>query len=163
MTFIINSESQNSSFENQTRNTKKVVAISGGFDPIHIGHVRLLEAGKKLGDYLVVILNNDNWLQDKKGFVFMPEFERKEILEALACVDAVLITKHLLGDSDKTVVRELKELKPNIFANGGDAIKGNELENKLCSELNIALAFGIGGEKIKSSSQLALNLKNQKL
>ena len=59
---------------------KIVVAVSGGWDPVHIGHVRLFNEAKKLGDELVVILNNDNWLRKKKGFVFMPQAERKEIL-----------------------------------------------------------------------------------
>ena len=69
-----------------TKPSKKkpvVVAVSGGFDPIHIGHVRMFERAKALGDELVVILNNDNWLKKKKGFAFMPEKERKEVIEAL--------------------------------------------------------------------------------
>ncbi|KKL27629.1 hypothetical protein LCGC14_2383250, partial [marine sediment metagenome] len=71
-----------------------VVTVSGGFDPLHIGHVRMFQEARKLGDRLVVILNNDNWLQKKKGRTFMSEQERKEILEALACVDEVVITDH---------------------------------------------------------------------
>ena len=73
---------------------KVVVAVSGGFDPLHIGHVRLMNEAKKLGDRLVVILNNDNWLMRKKGFVFMNERERKEILESFFAVDEVVITAH---------------------------------------------------------------------
>ena len=69
-----------------------VVAVSGGFDPIHIGHVRMFERARALGDELVVILNNDNWLRAKKGFAFMPEKERKEVIEALRAVDRVVIT-----------------------------------------------------------------------
>ena len=69
---------------------KVVVAVSGGFDPIHIGHVRMFERAKTLGDELVVILNNDNWLKKKKGFSFMPEKERKEVIEALRVVDRVV-------------------------------------------------------------------------
>jgi len=69
---------------------KKVVAVSGGFDPLHIGHIRLFQEAKKLGDELVVILNNDHWLRKKKGSEFMIEEERKEIIEALACVEKLL-------------------------------------------------------------------------
>ena len=65
---------------NKLKSKKIVVAISGGMDPLHIGHVRLIKAARKLGDELIVILNNDNWLKDKKGFVFMSQKERKEIL-----------------------------------------------------------------------------------
>jgi D-beta-D-heptose 7-phosphate kinase/D-beta-D-heptose 1-phosphate adenosyltransferase len=89
-----------------------VVAVSGGFDPLHIGHVRMFEAAKKLGDRLVVILNNDAWLRTKKGFVFMPQKERKEIIEALAAVDKVVITKHSRSDTDRSVTRELRKVRP---------------------------------------------------
>ena len=71
-----------------------VVAVSGGFDPLHIGHVRLFQEARKLGGELLVILNNDNWLLKKKGFVFMPQEERMEILEALSVVDRVVLTNH---------------------------------------------------------------------
>src|ERR1035437_3767043 len=99
---------------------KKIVAVAGGFDPIHIGHVRMFQAAKKLGDELVVILNNDNWLTDKKGKPFMSEAERKEVIEAIKGVDRVVLTDHTLGDPDKSVCRALKEIKPHIFAHGGD-------------------------------------------
>src|SRR5580698_524260 len=98
---------------------KVVVAVSGGFDPIHIGHVRMFEHARALGDELVVILNNDNWLKKKKGFAFMPEKERKEVIEALRVVDRVFITKHVANTNDMSISRELQILKPDIFANGG--------------------------------------------
>ena len=104
---------------------KIVVAVSGGFDPIHFGHVRLFEEAKKLGDELVVILNNDNWLQKKKGFIFMPEKERKELIEALQYVDRVIISGHGPEPEDMSVNTELKKLKPAIFANGGDRTQKN--------------------------------------
>src|SRR3989344_7433731 len=81
------------------RMKKRIVAVSGGFDPIHIGHVRLLNEARKLGDKLVVILNNDNWLFAKKGFVFMSEEDRKEILESLSAVDKVFLTEHTKEDT----------------------------------------------------------------
>ena len=135
----------------------KVVAVSGGMDPIHIGHVRLLQQAKLLGDKLVVILNNDNWLTTKKGKPFMPQEERKEILLALKCVDGVVITDHKSNDTDTSVCNELHKLKPDIFANGGDRKQGNIPEYDLCTELGIEMIFNVGGGKIQSSSWLINN------
>jgi len=132
-----------------------IVAVSGGFDPIHIGHVRLFQEAKRLGDKLVVILNNDNWLRAKKGHVFMPEQERKEILEALSCVDEVVFTKHPPNSEDMSVCRELSELQPHIFANGGDRYVHNIPEVAACEAIKCKIAFNIGrGGKIQSSSWL---------
>jgi D-beta-D-heptose 7-phosphate kinase/D-beta-D-heptose 1-phosphate adenosyltransferase len=137
------------------KTNKTIVAVSGGFDPIHIGHVRLINEAKALGDYLVVILNNDNWLRSKKGHEFMPQEERKEILESLASVDEVVITEHSPDDSDRSVCESLKMIQPNIFANGGDRKGDNIPEYKLCEELGIQMHFNIGeGGKIQSSSEL---------
>ena len=134
---------------------KTVVAVSGGFDPIHIGHVRMFERAKALGDELVVILNNDNWLRTKKGFSFMPERERKEVIEALRVVDRVVITKHKPNDKDTSVSRELRAVRPDIFANGGDRKFGNIPEVPVCEEIGCAMVFNIGkGGKIQSSSWL---------
>lgn len=130
------------------------VAVSGGFDPIHVGHIRLISEARKLGDRLVVILNNDNWLTDKKGYVFMPEHERREILLALSAVDDVVITEHTPGDSDRSVSRELAKLRPNIFANGGDRTSENTPEAATCREYGIKQVFNVGGTKVQSSSQL---------
>lgn len=132
----------------------KTVAVSGGFDPLHSGHVQLLEQARKLGDELVVILNNDNWLQDKKGFVFIEARERKELLLALRCVDRVIITDHKPGQKDSSVCRELRALQPSIFANGGDRNMGNIPEYELCEMLGIQMQFNIGGDKTQSSSWL---------
>ncbi len=138
---------------------KTVVAVSGGFDPIHIGHVRLFKEAKKLGDTLVVILNNDNWLRKKKGYSFLPVFERKEIIEAIKWVDKVVISYHQPNTKDISVCKELKRLKPNIFANGGDRFKDNIPEVAACININCKIVFNIGqGGKIRSSS--ALLLKN---
>ena len=137
------------------------VAVSGGFDPLHIGHVRMFEAARKLGDKLVVILNNDNWLKDKKGFAFMSQKERKEIIEMFPFVDKVIISDHKLGDSDQSVVRMLQKIKPSVFANGGDrdkkdaGTKSSSLnpELELCKKLGIKLVFNVGrGGKVQSSS-----------
>jgi D-beta-D-heptose 7-phosphate kinase/D-beta-D-heptose 1-phosphate adenosyltransferase len=134
---------------------KVVVAVSGGFDPIHIGHVRMFERAKALGDELVVILNNDNWLTKKKGYAFMPEKERKEVIEALRVVDRVIITKHQPNDSDTSVCRELRVIKPHIFANGGDRKLDNIPEVPVCEAIGCKMIFNIGqGGKIQSSSWL---------
>ncbi|MCX6789997.1 MAG: adenylyltransferase/cytidyltransferase family protein [Candidatus Kaiserbacteria bacterium] len=136
---------------------KRVVAVSGGFDPIHIGHVRMFREAKALGDELVVILNNDNWLTDKKGAPFMREEERKEIIEAIAGVDRVVITNHSLGDPDRSVCRALEEINPHIFVNGGDRKPDGDPvpEVELCTRLGIELVYNIGaGGKIQSSSWL---------
>ena len=133
----------------------KTVAVSGGFDPIHVGHLRMFIEAKTLGDRLVVIVNNDNWLKLKKGYSFMPEEERKEIIEGLKPVDQVLLTFHELGTTDMSVCRELRHLKPDIFANGGDRKADNIPEYELCRELGIEMVFSIGpGGKMQSSSDL---------
>ena len=153
------------------KNKKIVVVTSGGFDPIHIGHIRLFKAAKKLGDELVVILNNDNWLKKKKGFVFIPEKERKEIIGALKYVDRVISTKHCPHPKNMSVCAELKRLRPNIFANGGDrnkkdaSNKSSSLspEQALCQKLGIKMVFNVGkGGKIQSSSWLVKNLLDRR-
>ena len=132
-----------------------VVAVSGGFDPVHIGHVRLFNKAKKLGDTLVVILNNDHWLRKKKGFVFMRERERKEILEALKPVDRVVFTRHPKNPRDMSICRELAALKPDIFANGGDRTRKNIPEVATCDSIGCKMVFNVGhGGKIQSSSRL---------
>lgn len=137
---------------------KMVVAVSGGFDPIHIGHLRLFREAKKIGDELVVILNNDNWLQKKKGYNFLPQKERKEILVALRFVDRVFLTKHRPNPKDMSVSRELRLLKPNVFANGGDRTLGNIPEVSVCREIGCKMVFNIGkGGKVQSSSWLLKN------
>ena len=131
--------------------------ISGGFDPIHIGHVRYIQEAKKLGDYLVVVLNNDNWLRMKKGKEFMKEEERKEIIEAIAGVDKVIISGHTKNTKDKSVCEEIKKLRPHIFANGGDRKPDGDPvpEVAVCEELNIKMVYNIGrGGKVRSSSKL---------
>ena len=138
----------------------KIVAVSGGFDPIHIGHIRLFKAAKKLGDKLVVILNNDNWLRKKKGFVFMPQKERKELLEALKVVDEVVLTKHPKNPKDMSVSKELEKIRPHIFANGGDRTKKNIPEVAICKKINCKMVFNVGGGKIQSSSWLLAKYAN---
>ncbi|HEU0085879.1 MAG TPA: adenylyltransferase/cytidyltransferase family protein [Candidatus Paceibacterota bacterium] len=136
--------------------TPKVVMVSGGFDPVHVGHIRLFEEAKKLGDKLIVVLNNDHWFRLKgKHEVFMPEIERKEILEALSVVDEVVVTCHSDGTQDISVCEEIKKIRPHVFANGGDRFADNIPEFKLCNDLGIEMVFNIGkGGKVQSSSEL---------
>lgn len=140
--------------------------VSGGFDPIHIGHIRYIQEAKKLGDKLVVVINNDNWLRKKKGKEFMPAVERKEIIEALSGVDEVVISSHKKNPKDMSVSEELKKIKPEIFANGGDRDEKNAEDPKsslfkdinTCKSLGIKMIYNVGrGGKVRSSSELLKN------
>jgi D-beta-D-heptose 7-phosphate kinase/D-beta-D-heptose 1-phosphate adenosyltransferase len=133
---------------------KIVVAVSGGFDPPHLGHLRLFKEAKKLGDELVVILNNDNWLMAKKGYVFLPQKERKALIESIKWVDKVILTSHPKNPKDMSVSKELMRLKPDIFANGGDRTRKNIPEVEVCRKIGCKMVFGVGGKKIQSSSWL---------
>lgn len=142
--------------------------VSGGFDPVHIGHVRMFEEAKKLGDELVVYINNDNWLRAKKGFVFMPEHERKEIIEAFETVDLVIISDHEENTTDMSVCMGLIKIKPHIFANGGDRDEkdANDPNSSLYKEreihkkLGIQMIYNVGhGGKVQSSSELVKKAK----
>ncbi len=139
----------------------KKVVVSGGFDPLHIGHIRMFQEAKKLGKHLTVILNSDDFLEKKKGFKFMSFRERKEIISSLECVDKVV--KSI--DKDHTVCSTIKSLlKSNeihIFANGGDRRNINQIpEYEICKENNIKMVFDVGGGKIQSSSSLTKPFKN---
>ncbi|MDD5679630.1 MAG: adenylyltransferase/cytidyltransferase family protein [Candidatus Omnitrophica bacterium] len=134
------------------------VIISGGFDPIHIGHIRYISESKKLGDSLVVILNSDGFLKKKKNYVFMPFKERKEIVEHIKGVDSAV----RCIDKDHTVRKTLEMLCSRagkgvklIFAKGGDRTLKNIPERETCERLGIKMVFGVGGRKIQSSSWLA--------
>ncbi|MFH1193270.1 MAG: adenylyltransferase/cytidyltransferase family protein [Candidatus Jorgensenbacteria bacterium] len=132
-----------------------VVAVSGGFDPPHVGHVRMFKEARRLGGRLVVILNNDHWLMAKKGFVFMPEKERKELIESIRWVDKVVLTRHRKGTKDMSACEALRRVKPDIFANGGDRTKKNIPEVPLCEKIGCRMVFNVGrGGKMQSSSWL---------
>ena len=133
----------------------KTVLVSGGFDPVHIGHLRMFEEAKELGTRLIVILNNDNFLMQKKGFIFMKAEERKEIIEGFSVVDEVFISI----DEDLTVCKSIEHLcsreKIHIFANGGDRRNEEDIpEFSVCAEGEIQMVFDIGGGKVQSSSAL---------
>lgn len=137
----------------------KKVAVSGGFDPLHVGHINLFKDAKKLGDYLVVILNSDEFLMTKKKYIFMPFEQRKEMIESIRWVDEVVPCI----DKDQTVCQTLRKIKPDIFANGGDRNKKNIPEVAICQEIGAQMVFNIGGGKIQSSSWLVNDaIKNNK-
>lgn len=145
--------------------SKIVVAISGGFDPVHIGHIELMKEAKALGDKLVVIINNDNWLKKKKGFAFMDGKERKAIIEAIRYVDEVVLTDHKENTEDMSVCDALKKVRPDIFANGGDRKPDGDPipEVELCEKLGIKLVYNVGHSgKIQSSSDLVKRVKSIK-
>ncbi len=137
---------------------RKIVAVSGGFDPIHVGHVRMIQAAADLGD-VIVIANSDEWLHRKKGYLFMEFEERREILQAIKGV----INVFKASDEDDTVCRSLTILKPDIFANGGDRKEGTIPEYELCNKLDIKLVFEVGGsDKPQSSSWLVDKVRSEK-
>ena len=126
-----------------------ILAVSGYFDPIHVGHLEYLQLAKKLGDKLIVIVNNNFQAELKKGSTFMDEKDRMEIVAALKCVDEVFLSI----DKDKSVCKSLEHLKPNIFANGGDRSLEEIPETKVMKQHNIKMVDGLG-LKIRSSSDL---------
>ncbi len=141
----------------------KTVAISGGFDPLHVGHVELMREARALGGRLVVIINNDNWLKKKKGQPFMPELERKAVIQAIRYVDEALLSSHQENPSDMSVSAELEKIKPDIFANGGDRNAADAAnpesslykDIKTCEKLGIKIVYNVGKSgKIQSSSWL---------
>ena len=125
----------------------KVVVTSGYFDPLHVGHLECLKLAKQLGDKLIVIINSDFQAKLKKGKSFMSEQDRMKIISSLECVDEVFLSI----DQDKTQCESLKYLKPNIFAKGGDRLKSEIPESKICKELGIQIIDRLGS-KIRSSS-----------
>lgn len=138
-----------------SRKSKKTVMVSGGFDPIHPGHIRLFEDAKKLGDRLVVVVNNDHWINLKKGMGFMSAEDRAEIISAFSCVDDVIISKHKKDTEDMSVCEDIIDLNPDIFANGGDRFADDIPEFQICRKLGIEMVFNVGhGGKIRSSSGL---------
>ena len=126
-----------------------VVAVSGYFDPLHVGHLEYLEMAKQLGDKLIVIVNSDKQAELKKGKSFMNENDRVEIIGALKCVDEVFLSI----DEDKSVCKSLEAIKPDIFANGGDRSLSEIPETAVMEKYNIKMVDGLG-EKNRSSSAI---------
>lgn len=137
------------------------LCVSGGFDPIHVGHidyireahtkVQTLHPGEDID--VTVLLNSDEWLTRKKGKPFMTEGDRAKIVSALTWVDQVVI----VWDKDDTVIEGLRQLRPDYFCKGGDRTAENTPELAFCTEKGIKVIFGCG-EKIRSSSELLAGL-----
>lgn len=132
---------------------KKVVIVTGGFDPVHSGHISYIHAARELGDYLVVGVNSDEWLTRKKGKPFLPLKERYAIMYAMKGVDHVV----KFDDSDgsaKDAIRQVRRLFPFaeiVFANGGDRTKENIPEMNT-DDGNVRFVFGVGGQQKENSS-----------
>tara|TARA_Y100001938_G_C8085690_1_gene431851 strand:+ start:226 stop:702 length:477 start_codon:yes stop_codon:yes gene_type:complete len=138
----------------------KVVVISGYFNPIHIGHIDYIQEARKLGDKLIVIVNNDEQVKIKKSIPFMSDHDRIVIVKNIVGVDIATLSI----DVDATVCKTLKReydyhcqdyfFDEMIFANGGDRGNGHVPEEDLCNELGIRMVYNVGGEKTESSSSL---------
>jgi len=138
--------------------TKTIVAVSGYFDPLHVGHIDYLKGSKRLGDHLVVIINNDRQTKNKKGYVFMPAEEKAKIILELGFVDEVFISI----DEDGSVCESLRAVKPHIFTQGGDRFNTEVPEAVVCKEIGIKMIDCVG-KKIQSSSELVEKAEKQKL
>ena len=145
----------------------KVVLVTGGFDPLHSGHIAYFKAARELGDHLIVGVNSDAWLERKKGKAFMPLEERAAIIKELECVDEVIG----FNDDDDTACAAIYTVLATkgsswkvVFANGGDRTNKNTLEYKLYgNHQDVSFAFGVGGKnKANSSSWILDEWKTQK-
>ena len=145
---------------------ESIIILSGGFDPVHKGHVRMFKAAKEFPSIVIVGANSDAWLRRKKGAPFMKFSERKEILESIRYIDEV----HSFNDDDDSACDLIRIVKENYgqindstiyFGNGGDRTNSNSPEVDYCLNNQIELLWGLGGGKIQSSSDLIKNSKNK--
>lgn len=136
----------------EIKKKEKIVMVSGGFDPFHLGHLLSFQAAKKLGDKLIVVIDGDGYLIKKKGAVFMPIEDRIAIIKELKCVDDVIV----MGDGDLS--ETILYMKPDIFANGGDRSNLERIpitEREACEKVGCKIIFNVGGGgKLRSSSNL---------
>jgi len=129
---------------------KKIIALSGGFDPPTIGQTRMISHASKLGD-VVIILNTDRWLSERKHHMFLTREKRKRILKSIPGVVNIIDAE----DEDGTVCETLRKLKPNMFGNGGCRTEENTPEIDLCRELGVELVWQVGSvEDVKQIENL---------
>ncbi len=138
---------------------KITVAVSGYFNPLHVGHLEMMERAKKLGDRLVVIVNNDYQVKLKGRVPFLKQADRVKIISAVKWVDKVFLSI----DRDPSVCKSLAKVKPDIFAKGGDRNAGNIPETAVCRKYGIKLVDKGMGKKIRSSSILIAKAAKKKL
>jgi|TARA_Y100000401_G_C8296545_1_gene211652 D-beta-D-heptose 7-phosphate kinase/D-beta-D-heptose 1-phosphate adenosyltransferase len=143
----------------------RVVAISGFFNPLHIGHIDYISAARNLGDFLIVVVNSDKQVEIKGSVPFMDQDERLSIINNIKGVDRAVISIDDDGSVCETLRAEFNRLQNDpffdemIFANGGDRKEGGVPEDILTDELGIRMAYNVGGEKTQSSSSLIENSK----
>lgn len=137
---------------------RPLVATSGGFDPLHVGHLRCIRESAELGKTLVVIVNGDGFLERKKQYKFMRVEDRLEIIDGIKGVDIVIP----FDDGTQYVSGAIKLIKPDIFAKGGDRAEPKDIpEWDICQQVGCKVAFNIGGGKIRSSSELVEKSRQQ--
>lgn len=136
-----------------------IVCTSGGYDPIHPGHISSIVDSRSYGDTLVVIVNGDDFLTRKKGKPFMDLKTRCHIVSALRGVDYVIAFEI---KNDDTVIEALKQIKPHIFTKGGDRVDKYSIpEWNICNQLGIKIITGVGLPKLWSSSEIVKNFENR--
>jgi D-beta-D-heptose 7-phosphate kinase/D-beta-D-heptose 1-phosphate adenosyltransferase len=162
---IIKNIKQVSSYlkNNNLYTSKEIYLTSGGFDPLHVGHLRCIQETVNLSEsnsgIVVIIVNDDGFLLRKKGYAFMPIDERMEIINGIAGVDIVTTW----DDGSQTVVGAINLLRPNFFTKGGDRTDfTNVPEHPACLNIGCEIIFGVGGGKIQSSSDLVANMSMSK-
>ena len=145
--------------------SKNIIILSGGFDPVHVGHLRMFREAANLGAIVIIGLNSDEWLTRKKGKPFMEFGERAEILQSCKFINQVLPMEDF-DDTASDIIVKVCKLYNNedfniYFANGGDRKRGNVPELDTCKNLNVVMLWGIGGGKIQSSSDLTANWEKE--
>ena len=145
----------------EIKSLKEIVLISGGFDPVHSGHIKLIQDASKFGN-VVILLNSDEWLQQKKGREFLPYNERYIIMNAIKNVTDVMS----FNDADTTCIDGIKKAitkysdQKIIFANGGDRNSTTTPEKKFCESNHIKIIWGVGGNEKSNSSSWILKKWN---
>ncbi|NDB84947.1 MAG: hypothetical protein EB127_19930 [Alphaproteobacteria bacterium] len=135
------------------------IALSGAFDPLHVGHIRMIKSAVNFGR-VIIILNSDTWVKKRKGYLLTPWYDRKELLLSINGVSEVI----KVDDSDETVCEALERVRPTIFGNGGYTTRANTPERELCLKLGIRLVWGLGGgEKDAYSNDMIGKILNKQV